>query len=110
MPDAVCVPNAPRWLSPRCAGLRNARASSWSVLRRLLLGTDGVVIRGRRHERALDCPPRVTRSHREGHLLWPPDRSRCWHSPDSGRCVVISDGNVLTEQEPSGGRTGGAAP
>ena len=46
MPDAVCVPDASWWLSPRRAGLPSARASPWRVLRRLLLGTNGLLFVG----------------------------------------------------------------
>ena len=54
MPDIICVPDAPRRLSPRRLGLRNARASLRSVLRWLLLAPDAAVVRGRRDELALD--------------------------------------------------------
>src|SRR5262245_55481899 len=96
MTEAVSVPDAPRWLSPRCAGLHNAWASPWHVLRRLLLGTDGAVDRGRRYERALDRPNRVTHSLGEGHFFWSPDRFSCWHCSHRGRCVVAVNGNFLT--------------
>src|SRR5262252_654578 len=94
MPNAVCVPHAPWWLSSRRAGLRNARASPWCVLRRLLLDTDGAVVRGR-DERALDRPPRVTRFFGED-LQGPADLSACRDSPDRRRWVVSLNGNVLT--------------
>jgi hypothetical protein len=72
------------------------RCSSWRVLCRLLLGTDGAIAGGRRDERALDCPARATHSSGEGRSLRPSDRSRCWHGPHRGRCVVVFNGNVLT--------------
>src|SRR5215831_14787240 len=94
MPDAVCVLDAPWRLSPRRTGCVNARGSPWRVLRRLLLGPDGAVARGRRHERALDRPTRITHSPGEAHSFGPPDHFPCWDSPHRGRCVAI--GNVLT--------------
>ena len=100
MPDAVCISDPPWRLSPRRAWLPNARGSSWRVLRRLLLGTDGVIAGWRRDERALDCPARVLHSSGEGRSIWTPDRSRCWRSPRRGRYVVILDGNVLTVVAP----------
>src|SRR5262249_53777831 len=57
---------------------------------------DGAVARGRRHERALDRPTRITHSPGEGHSLGPPDRFPCWDSPHRGRCVAIVNANVLT--------------
>src|SRR6516162_5284097 len=97
MPDAVCVPDAPWWLSPRRVGLLNARASPWRVLCRLLLDAYGAVVRGRRDECALDRTPRVPRFFGEGHL---PDPSPYWHSPGGRRCAV-PNGNVLTAWTPA---------
>src|SRR5215470_12728159 len=57
MPDAAPVPDAPRWLSWRCAGLPAAGASPRSLLRRLLLGSYDAFVRGGGDERALDCAP-----------------------------------------------------
>ena len=84
MPDALCVLDAPRWLSLRRLGERHAWASSWRVLRRLLLGPDDAVAGGRRDEPALDRPPCVTHSLGEGHFLRSPDRAPCRHSSGCG--------------------------
>src|SRR5215471_14998650 len=96
MPNAVCVPHAPWWLSSRRAGLRDARASPWCVLRRLLLDTDGAVVRGRRNELALDHPARVARFYGEG-LEGQADLSACRHRPDRRRCVVSLNASVPTD-------------
>src|SRR6516164_4437360 len=101
MPDAVCVSDAPRRLSRRRAGFTNARVSSWRVLCRLLLGTDGAVAGGRRDERVLDRPTCGIHSSGEGRSFRAPDRSLCWHNPRSGGCVVILNGNVLTAPWPA---------
>src|SRR6516165_4877630 len=95
MPDAVCVPDPPWRLSARHGGLRNARASPWRILRRLLLGTDDTVVRGRRDEPALDRPPRVTHSLGEGYFFRPPDCARCGRRVRRGRCMVVVNGNIL---------------
>ena len=70
-------------LTPRC------------ILRRLLLGTNGPVVRGRRDEPALDRRTLVTHFLGAGPFLGPPDRSSCRHSPRRGRCMVVNR-NVLT--------------
>src|SRR5204862_5559239 len=54
MPDAVSVPDAPRWLSRPPARLPAAGASARRLLCRLLLGFDGASVRGRGDECALD--------------------------------------------------------
>src|SRR6516164_1173432 len=95
MSDAVCVRDGPWRLSQRWAGFPNARASSWLVLRRLLLGPDGVVVRGRHNERALDCLTRATRPPGEGRSVRPPDHFACRNGPHRGRRVVILDWNAL---------------
>src|SRR5215469_4153182 len=100
MPEAICVRDAPWRLSPRRTGLRNARASPWCILRRLLLGADGAFARGRRDERALDRPPRVTRLFGEGYFHGAPDCAHGWHSSHCGRRVAIVNGNVLTARTP----------
>jgi Predicted metal-binding integral membrane protein (DUF2182) len=100
MPDAVCVPDASWWLSPRRAGLPCARATPWRVLRRLLLGTNGPVVRGRRNEPVLGRRTLVTHFLGAGPFLGPPGRSPCRHSPHRGRCMVVVNGNVLTHGPP----------
>src|SRR5262245_53529913 len=65
VPDAVTVPDAPRRLSRRRARLPVAGVSPRSLLRRLLLGSDGAVVRCRRDERALDRAPVRARPARE---------------------------------------------
>ena len=65
MPDAVPVPDAPRRLSPRFAGLPAVGASARSLLRRLLLGSDGTFVCRRGDERALDRAPGTACSFRE---------------------------------------------
>src|SRR5262249_22479686 len=96
MPDPICVPDTPWRLSPRRTGLADAWASSWRVLRRLLLGNDGAVACGRRDEPALDCRTRVTHFLGEDRSFGAPDRPPCWHSPHRGGSVVVGNGNVLT--------------
>ena len=96
MSDAVCVPNRPRRLSQRRGWLPNARASLRCVLRRLLLGTDDAVVRGRRNEPALDRSPHVTHFHGEGHFPRAPDCTPCWWDLRRGRCMVVVNGNILT--------------
>src|SRR5262249_26056374 len=97
MPEAVCVPDAPRRLLRRRAGVPNARGSTWRVFCRLLLGTDGGVSWGARDGHSFDCPSRVTHSSGKGRSLRTPDSSPCWRSPHRGRCVVVLNGNVLRE-------------
>src|ERR1700752_929383 len=65
VPDAVTVPDAPRRLSRRRARLPVAGVSPRSLLRRLLLGSHGAVVRYRRDERALDRAPVRARPARE---------------------------------------------
>src|SRR6516164_9821583 len=98
MSEAICVPNAPWWLSTRYAGFANAWASPRCVLRRLLLDADDTSVCGRRDERALDRPPRVAHSLEEDHSLGLSPCSLCWHSLHRGRRVVVGNGNVLTAQ------------
>src|SRR6516225_8237084 len=54
MPDTVPVPDAPRRLSRRFAWLPAAGASPRTLLRRVLLGSNGTFVRWRSDERALD--------------------------------------------------------
>src|SRR6516162_9569864 len=95
MPDAVCVRDGPWRLSQRLAGCPNARASPRRVLRRLLLGSNGALTSGRRDERALDRPTRVTHSLGKGHFLRPSDRSPRWLSPHRCRRGAILYWNAL---------------
>ena len=76
MPVAVPVPDAPWRLSRRFAGLPAAGASPRSLLRRLLLGSDGTFVCGRCDERALDRAPRSACSSRETHSVRTVDRTR----------------------------------
>src|SRR6516162_1402517 len=68
MPDTVPVPDAPRRLSWRFAWLPAAGASPRTLLRRVLLGSNGTFVRWRSDERALDravgaaCPSGETYS------------------------------------------------
>ena len=93
MPDAVGVPDASWWLSPGRAELPSARDLPWRVLRRLLLGADGAVVR--RDEPAVDRPDLATRFLGEGHFLGPSDRCSCRYSPGRGRGMVVFNGNFL---------------
>src|SRR2546430_13745439 len=76
MPDAVPVPDAPRWFSQRCAGLPAAGASPRSLLRRLLLGSYGAFVCGRGDERALDCAPGAARPSGETYSVRTVGRAR----------------------------------
>src|SRR5215831_21346505 len=95
MPEAICVHHASWRLSPRRAGLRNARFAPRRLLCRLLLGIDGAVGGRRCYERVLDCPPRSARFFGESDFHGPPDRPPCWYRPRRGRGVAILGGNVL---------------
>jgi hypothetical protein len=101
VPDAASVPDAAWRLSLRHAGLRSDRASSWRVLRRLLLGAHGAVVGS--DEPALDGPTRIARFVGEGHFHGPPDRCFWWHSPRRGRRLVIVNGNAVMASRPEGG-------
>src|SRR5947207_10339193 len=79
MPDAVPVPDAPRWFSQRCAGLPAAGASPRSLLRRLLLGSYGAFVCGRGDERALDCAPGAARPSGETYSVRTVGRARRRH-------------------------------
>jgi predicted metal-binding membrane protein len=68
----------------------------------LLLGIDGAVARRRRHERALDCPPRAARLFGAGHVHGPPDRASRWYRSRRGRRLAIFNGNVLTARAAAG--------
>jgi len=76
MPDAVPVPDAPRRLSRRFAGLPAAGASPRNLLRRLLLGSDGTFVCGRGDERALDRAPGAAYPFGENYPLWTVGRTR----------------------------------
>jgi hypothetical protein len=77
------VPDSPRRLSRRFAGLLDAGASARRVLCRLLLGSNGTFVRRRGDERALDRGPRVPCPFGEGYSRWAVDRagrrSRLYH-------------------------------
>src|SRR5262249_54806421 len=96
MPEAVCVRDAPWRLSLRRNGLHYARAAAWRVLRWLLLGADGAVIRGRRDEPALDRSPRVTGALGAEHFQRSLARPPCRRRSHRGQCVDFLSGNVLT--------------
>src|SRR5262249_62175065 len=54
MPVAVVIHSAPRRISLRPAGYACAWCPSWRLLHRLLLGLDGIALRWRSDERAVD--------------------------------------------------------
>src|SRR5215813_10988459 len=90
VPDAVPVPDAPRWLSRRRARLPAAGASPRSLLRRLLLGSDGALVRGRGDERALDRAPGAARPSGKTYSFRPMGGARRWRCLcRSGRLDVV---------------------
>src|SRR6516165_10178147 len=78
MPNAVPVPNAPRWLSLRSKGLPCIGTSARRLLRRVLLGSDGTFVCRRGDERALDRAPRAACPFGETYSPWPVGRARRW--------------------------------
>src|SRR5947207_2353277 len=101
MPDAVCISDPPRRLSPRRARSINTRHSPWYILRWLLLDADDPFVRRRCDERALDGPARVSRAFGKGHSLGPTCSPR-GRNLRFGRRMVIVNGNVLTAWKPAG--------
>ena len=76
MPVAVSVPDEPRRLSQQCPGLPAPGASPRNLLRRLLLGSDGALVRGRGDERALDRAPGAACPPGEAYAVGTVDRAR----------------------------------
>src|SRR5262249_34956915 len=66
MPVAVVIHSTPRRISLRPAGHACAWCPSWRLLHRLLLGLDGIALRWRSDERAVDRRDRDLGAGREG--------------------------------------------
>src|ERR1700747_3569171 len=77
MPDAVTIPDAPRRLSGRFAGLPAVGPSARKLLRRLLLGSDGTFVCWRSDECALDRAARASCPFGETYSCRIVDRACC---------------------------------
>src|SRR4029077_16720786 len=104
------LPNARGHLSSSCvmaAIAATPRVASCSAFATALIFSAAAggcwgFARRRRHERALDRPPRAARLLGAGHVHGPPDRASRWYRPRRGRRVAIFNGHVLTARAAAG--------